>query len=128
MEDMKSKQQEVMDAFRLEYNGVRPHESLNLETPLAVHKRSGREYKERKSDYDYPSTYKVYRVTKSGAIRWRGFYWVFISQAAIKRYIGVDEVGNGICEVYYRNVLLGCFDEKLLTSREQYLKLYKIKV
>ena len=123
-----SKQQQVMDAFKKEYNGIRPHESLDLQTPVEVHKRSNRAYRERKIEYDYPSDYKVYKVTKNGAMRWGAFHWVFISQAAIKKYIGVKEIGNGIWNVYYRNVLLGCFDEKLLTRKEQYLRLYKIKV
>ncbi len=123
-----SKQQKVMDEFRQEYNQVRPHESLDLQTPKAVHVKSSREYIERKVAYDYPIDYKVYKVTKSGAIRWGAYHWIYISRAAIKRYIGVEEVGNGIWNVYYRNVLLGCFDEKLLTDKEQYLRLFKIEV
>lgn len=123
-----SKQQRVLDAFREEYNKVRPHESLDMGTPSENHIRSEREHKERKSRYDYPIGYKVLKITRSGSIRWGGHHWVYISRAAIGLTIGLQEIGNGVWKVYYRNVILGCFDEKELTTKEQYLKLTEIKV
>lgn len=123
-----SKQQKVMDSFRTEYNEIRPHESLKMKTPNEVHKRSKREYIEKKISYDYPIDYKVLKVTRNGSVRWGAYHWVYISRAATGRYVGVEHLGNGIYEVYYRNVLLGCFDEKELTYQGEYLKLTKIKV
>ncbi len=43
-----SKQQKVMDEFREEYNNVRPHESLQMKTPISIHVDSKREYSETK--------------------------------------------------------------------------------
>lgn len=123
-----SKQQRMIDKFRVEYNEIRPHESLEMLTPNQVHVRSSRVYSETKIVYEYPIEFKVLKVTKNGSIRWGAYNWIYISRAAIGRYIGVEEIGNGIWNAYYRNVLLGCFDEKLFSHKEQYLKLTKVKV
>lgn len=42
--------------------------------------------------------------------------------------IGVEEIGNGSWNIHYRNVLLGYTDEKLITEKETYLHINKIKV
>ena len=101
---------------------------LNMQTPNQNHSISDREYKEQKSSFDYPIDYKVYKITKNGSIRWGTYHWVYISRAATRRNVGVEEIGNGIWNLYYRNVILACFDEKLLSNKEQYLKLSRIKV
>lgn len=120
-----TKQQRFMDAFVKEYNEVRPHEALQMKTPDKVHVYSKRVYSERKIDYDYPYDFKVLKVTKSGSIRWGGYHWVFISGSAKRRYVGLEEIGNGIWKVFYRTVFLGYFDEKKIYKREQHLKLSK---
>lgn len=123
-----SKQQEVMDEFREEYNEIRPHESLKMKTPEFVHEKSKREYSERKILYEYPIDYKIMKVTINGSARWGAYHWVYVSRAARGRYVGAEEIGNGIWNVYYRDVLLGYFDEKVLVRDEQYVKLSRIKV
>jgi len=123
-----SKQQQVMDAFREEYNEIRPHEALGMKAPNEVHIRSNREYSEKKIGYDYDFHYKKMKVTKSGSCRWGAYHWVFISRGAIGRYVAAQEVGDGIWNVYYRNVLLGYFDEKEFVRKQQYLKLTRLKV
>ena len=40
-------QQRKLNAFVREYNEVRPHDALELRTPLSVHKISDRKYPER---------------------------------------------------------------------------------
>ena len=123
-----SKQQLVMNDFLEEYNNVRPHESLNMKTPGSVHKKSNREYQEKKQSYEYPLHYKVNKVCKNGASRWGAYNWLWVSRAAAGRYIGAEEIDNGIWNVYYRNVLLGYMDEKLITEKETYLHINKIEV
>ena len=51
-----------------------------------------------------------------------------VIRAAEGRYIGAYEIGNGIWNVYYRDVLLGYFDEKLIQAKETYLHINNIKV
>ena len=78
--------------------------------------------------YEYPLHFKVPKVCINGAARWGAYNWLFISRAARGRYIGVEEIGNGIWNVYYRNVLLGSIDEKLIDHKETYLHIQKINV
>ena len=123
-----SKQQMVMGEFKDEYNRVRPHEALNMETPDAVHQRSTREYPERKTDFDYSFEHKKIKVTVNGAARWGAYYWLFIGRGTVGKYLAVEHVDDSIWNVYYRNVFLGYFDESLFTRKEQYQKLTQIKV
>lgn len=53
-----SKQQLVMNDFVTEYNKIRPHESLKMQTPSSVHKKSNREYQEKRLGYEYPLHYR----------------------------------------------------------------------
>ncbi|GLR19070.1 hypothetical protein GCM10007940_36860 [Portibacter lacus] len=53
---------------------------------------------------------------------------MFISRVAVGRYTAVQEIGDGIWNVYYRNVLLGYSDEKQFVEKEQYLSLTRLKV
>ena len=123
-----SKQQKVMDDFTAEYNQIRPHEALKMKTPQSAHFKSIRQYSEKKIPFTYPLHYKVTKVCKNGAARWGAYNWLFVSSAARGRYIGAEEIGNGIWNVYYRDVLLGYFDEKLIDKKETYLHIKKIKV
>jgi len=113
-----SKQQKVMDDFTAEYNQIRPHEALKMKTPHSVHAKSIRQYSEKKIPFEYPLHYKTTKVCKNGAARWGAYNWLFVSSAARGRYIGAEEMGNGIWNVYYRDVLLGYFDEKLIEKKE----------
>ena len=128
IENTLSKQQIIMNDFRKEYNEIRPHESLGMQTPSSKHNRSIREYRERKIQYEYPIDFKILKVTINGSARWGAYHWLYISTATKGKYLGALEIGNGIWNVYYRDVLLGYFDEKLFNRKEMYLKLSRIKV
>jgi len=123
-----SKQQKVMTKFKKEYNEIRPHEALNLKTPKSQHVKSIRQYSEKKIIYEYPLHYRTIKVCINGAARWGAYNWLFISRAARGRYIAAEEKANGIWNVYYRDVLLGYFDEKLINAKETYLHINKVKV
>jgi len=123
-----AKQQKVMDEFRNEYNNIRPHEALNMNTPSTTHTKSKRKFPEYKIPYDYPFHNKKMKVTLSGAARWGAYYWIFIGRGAVGRYVAAQEVKDGIWNVYYRNVLLGHFDEKHFMKQEQYQSLTRLTV
>ena len=123
-----SKQQKIMDAFVQEYSEVRPHEALNMSTPNKVHQLSHRPYSETKINYDYDFQFKKMKVCINGAARWGAYHWLFIGNGAARRYVAAQEIGDGIFNVYYRNVLLGYFDERQFTKKEQYLKLTRLRV
>ena len=41
--------------------------------------------------------------------------------------MGAEEIGNGIWNVYYRDVLLDYLDEKAIRNKETYLHIQNIK-
>ncbi len=120
--DLKA-QQRRLNHFVKEYNNIRPHEALGMKTPSDVHDFSCRPFPEKIPHYDYDSSYKVLKVTKSGSIRWKSYYWVYLTAALKGKHVGIEELGNGIWKVYYRNVLLGYFNEKQLRNKQQSTRL-----
>ena len=63
------------------------------------------------------------KVTKNGAIRWKSYYWLYLTAALKGKYVAIEDIGNGIWKVFYRNVLLGYFDEKQLRNKQQSTRL-----
>jgi transposase InsO family protein len=109
--DLKA-QQRRLNHFVKEYNHIRPHEALEMKTPAHIHDFSTRPFPERIPDFDYDSTYKILKVTRNGAIRWKTYYWVYLTAALKGKYVGLEDSGNGIWKAYYRDVFLGFFDER----------------
>jgi len=120
--DLKA-QQRRLNHFVKEYNHERPHEALGLETPASVHNFSTRPFPERIAQFDYESSKKVMKVTQNGAIRWKSYHWVYLTAALKGKYVGVEEMGNGIWKVGYRNVFLGYFDEKNIRNKQISIRL-----
>ncbi len=67
-------------------------------------------------------------MCKNRATRCGAYNYLFASSAARGKNIGAEEIDNGIWNVYYRDVLLGYSDEKLIDKKETYLHIKKIKV
>jgi hypothetical protein len=65
---------------------------------------------------------KILKVTMNRTIRWKSYYWVYLTSALKGKYVGID-IGNGIGKVFYRNIFLGFFDEKNLRNKEKSIKL-----
>ena len=63
------------------------------------------------------------KVTQNGAIRWKSYHWVYLTAALKGKYVGVEEMGNGIWKVGYRNVFLGFFDEKNIRDKQISIRL-----
>lgn len=120
--DLKA-QQRRLNRFVKEYNHVRPHEALAMKTPAEIHDFSTRPYPEKISNFDYDPTHKILKVTQNGAIRWKSYYWVYLTAALKGKYVAIEDIGNGIWKVFYRNVLLGYFDEKQLRNKQQSTRL-----
>lgn len=116
-------QQRHLNRFVKEYNHVRPHEALGMETPASVHDFSTRPFPEKIQEYDYDPEIKVLKVTQNGAIRWRAYYWVYLTASLKGKYVGILDMGNGIWRVFYRDVFLGYFDEKNLRDKQISIRL-----
>jgi transposase InsO family protein len=120
--DLKA-QQRRLNRFVKEYNNVRPHEALDMETPASVHNFSTRPFPEKIPNFDYDSELRVLKVTKNGAIRWGAYNWVYLSASLQGKYVGALEMGNGIWRVFYRNVFLGYFNENELRTKDKSVRL-----
>ncbi|WKK82295.2 IS481 family transposase [Marivirga arenosa] len=120
--DLKA-QQRRLNNFVKEYNHVRPHEALGMETPASAHSFSTRPFPEKILVYDYDSDMKVLKVTQNGAVRWRSYYWVYLTAALKGKYVGVLDMDNGIWRVFYRSLFLGYFDEKHLRDKQKSIRL-----
>lgn len=105
-------QQKVFDRFIREYNFERPHEALDMKTPSKVHVRSNREYPRVIRDWDYAREITPRYVSGNGAIRWGSNDWIMISTALSGKYVGMEEVAEGLWKLYYRHVELGYFEER----------------
>jgi transposase InsO family protein len=116
-------QQRRLNRFVKEYNHVRPHEALNMETPASKHDFTTRPFPEKINSFDYEPDMKVYKVTKNGSIRWGAYNWVYLTASLTGKYVAALEIGNGIWRVFYRNVFLGYFNENELRTKEKSVRL-----
>lgn len=112
-------QQRKLNKFVNEYNYERPHAALDLETPGSVHEYSPRLYKDKIEEWVYPSQCEVRKVTKNGALRWASTKWVMVSTTLIDKYVGLEELGGGVWRIYYRQKMLGYFDEEKLRIQDE---------
>ena len=99
-----SQRQPWLDAFRQEYNCVRPHEALQMKTPHQVWQKSSRSYRERPTAWQYPSGSEVKEVDRVGQFRLDGRRH-YISKALTGREVGLLAVDQRIL-VYYRQTLV----------------------
>ncbi len=115
------------DPAHPEQNGrhERMHRDLKAEcvSPAGFDMRSQTPFPERIREHEYPSNMKVMNVTMNGSVRWKSYYWVFITQGLSGKQIGVEEIGNEVWKVFYRNVFLGYFNEKDIGDKEKSTRL-----
>jgi hypothetical protein len=64
-----------LDAFRSEYNQVRPHEALGMKTPASVWQPSPRSYNPNPPSWEYPQGAWVLKVDCQGTIDLHGQRW-----------------------------------------------------
>jgi putative transposase len=105
-------QQQRFEAFRQEFNEVRPHEALQQATPASVYTPSLKSLPVTLKTLDYPAHYEVRVVSKNSGIRWK-CQWVSVTHLLAGEPIGLEEVGDGLWDVWYGPVWLGRLDERL---------------
>jgi transposase InsO family protein len=64
-----------LDAYRAEYNQVRPHEALQMRTPASVWRPSGRRYDPHPPPWEYPQDPWTLKVDCQGTIDIQGRRW-----------------------------------------------------
>jgi len=101
-------QQRAFDRFRREYNDVRPHQALELETPASLYRSSPRGYSEVLPDLRYPFC-DVHLVRPDGTILFNKRKQ-FISTSLAGEFIGLQSLDDRYVQVFYANVMLGFID------------------
>jgi transposase InsO family protein len=119
-------QQRKFNGFQEEYNQVRPHEALNLETPASFYQPSLRAYPEKLPRLEYPAQFETRYVSDNGGIRWNSD-WVNVSSCCAGEYVGLEEIDNGVWNVYFGPVKLGRLIEEQMRIEDASGQLWRHK-
>ena len=106
-------QQVRFNRFRHEYNDDRPHEALDQETPGSVYQPSPRALPQTLAPLEYPGHFEVRLVSRNSGIRWKK-PWVCVTHTLAGEYVGLEEVDEGLWDVYFGPVKLGRMNERIL--------------
>lgn len=117
-----SAQQRKFNRFREEYNEHRPHEALDQQTPASLYTPSSREMPSRLPPLEYPDRFEVRYVSANGGIRWN-CDWVNVSIVCAGEYVGLEEIDDGIWNVYFGPLRLGRLHERHMRIEDEYGRL-----
>lgn len=117
-------QQRRFDRFRQEFNVERPHEALQMQTPASLYSASPRTMPDKLPPLEYPSHYEVRYVSANGGIRWN-CQWVNLSTTCVGEYVGLEEVDDGIWNVYFGPLRLGRLLERHMRIEDAYGRLMR---
>lgn len=106
-----SAQQRAFDAFRKEFNEIRPHQALKQERPASLVKAYRRPYPERLNPIEYPSTAEVRTVRSNGTIKWNGEFR-FVSEVLVGERIAFIRADDERWCIYFGNVILAIWNER----------------
>lgn len=100
--------QPAFDVWRREFNEERPHAALEMRCPGQVYEDSRRRYDGTPATLNYGEmgTRKVHR---NGCITVEGRL-IFLSTSLGGWDVGLSPCGNGLIEVYFARLLLGCIE------------------
>ncbi len=103
-----------LDDFRHDYNHVRPHQALGMQTPASLWQPSPQPYQPDPPPWQYPEGAEIHRLEKTGQLRLQGRRWQVAGPLAEEqvRLIRIDQR----ILVFYRNTLLRELDLALQTS------------
>jgi transposase InsO family protein len=106
-------QQARFDAFRDEYNCLRPHEALGLTPPARHYRPSERPWPASLAALAYPADYLVRRIAPGGVLNWHQ-QQVYISTSLAGQELGLHPVSATHYDVYFADYLLGFLDVQTL--------------
>jgi len=93
-----------LDEFRREYNEVRPHEALEMDTPASRYHRSQRMFNPDPTEWEYPMGANVTRLNSRGMLS-VGQNRFFVCEALAGERVQIIEL-DGKLLVKFRNVLV----------------------
>jgi hypothetical protein len=100
----KEQRQVWLDEFKHEYNHLRPHEALEMQTPATVWHRSERRYDPNPPCWEYEEGSEVVKVAPEGYIRVDGRRWE-ISRALAGEWVQLIRVEERILVYYCRSLV-----------------------
>jgi transposase InsO family protein len=106
--------QRWLDDFRQDYNHVRPHEALGMQTPASVWQPSSQPYDPDPSPWLYPDGAEVHRLEKTGQLTLQGRRWQ-VAGALASEPVQLIRIEQRIL-VLYRNTLVRELDLALQAS------------
>jgi transposase InsO family protein len=115
-------QQRRFDRFRQEFNSERPHEALDMQSPASRYEASPREMPSKLPPLEYPDRFEVRYVSANGGIRWH-HRWVNVSHVCVGEYVGLEEIADGIWNVYFGPLKLGRLLERHMRIEDVYGRL-----
>jgi transposase InsO family protein len=102
--------QAALDEWTREFNQVRPHEALGMQTPAEVYKKSTKKWKGTPDELEYKGMAKR-RVHRHGTIHY-GNRQYFISSALAGWDVGLEASAAGKVDVYFGRLLVGQIEEQ----------------
>lgn len=100
----KKQRQPWLDEFKYEYNHLRPHEALEMQTPATVWRKSERRYEPNPQRWEYEQGSEVVKVAPEGHIRVNGHRWE-ISRALAGEWVQLIRVEKRILVYYCRSLV-----------------------
>jgi transposase InsO family protein len=110
-------QQHILDAWREEFNTVRPHRALKMETPATRYKLSPRSYQSAQRPFQYDSSMQLRKVGARGEIWWKGTRH-FVAGALARETIAIG-LEEGSLSVWFCNFFLGNTDNNFSKIQEK---------
>lgn len=114
------RQQQRFDAFLREFNEIRPHEALAMQTPASVYHPSPRPYPAREPEVTYPDDWAKRKVQCDGDFSWK-HEPIFLSEVLYGETVGLEPVDGRYWRAYFGPVSLGVFDaarRRMLTAAQ----------
>ncbi|MFK8137633.1 MAG: integrase core domain-containing protein [Bdellovibrionales bacterium] len=102
------------------YNGERPHQGIENQTPSDIYVPSKREYPDKILAYDYPKYAEVRKTSRDGRLQFRGQRY-FFSSALGRKEVGIIPIGADIWEINFRGHNMGTINTFYKTFRGKYL-------
>lgn len=105
-------QQERFDIFMDNFNNVRPHEALNMQTPSSKYKSSEKVYSDMLPDLDYPEHDYMSYVNQRGRVHVPGCGHFNLTSILEGEIVGLRQEEDEQWRVTFANLDLGFYDAK----------------
>jgi putative transposase len=120
-----SQQQRWFDRFCDQYNNLRPHEGIDLQTPASLYVPSSCLPPAVPPPLVYPAHFETRLVSKNSGIRWHD-KWVAVSTTVAGLHVGLEEIDHGLWDIYLGPVKLGRLLEETMRIEDHLGRLNRI--